>query len=219
MSLCGAGPVLKNPPANGGGNPFGDFYVGVGNLGFVGGPITEPHGDYQAGDILFCTQHSQSLLGYSALTGNALGWNMFIRVATGTAADNVASFVGGLCRQIYAFRNNASYSRNGSTGPCSVNFTSRTNMPYPACDAIFSEDADIVFYAGQKFIDDPVFVSEGDGDFVKTAERIGGSFLCIIGIAFNLSNPQDILEGDFSYGTSDDAAVDSMVFRNGVNIL
>lgn len=204
---------------------LGNFYVGAGNFTWVNNGDALPPAGYQAGDFLYVPNTSSTLAGWSALTGTGTtgSFKVFGRVATGDSNDNIPSSQSGVGRQIFATRDNASYTRNGTYQKRSIIAATQTNFPFPeelAYDFAGPGDASFIIYAGRKQMTTATFVNPGDTGMTETGQRVRTSpgLIVIIGIAFQLSR-LDIPQADASYGLVQSSSLHTTVFRQSVNIL
>lgn len=219
MTRCLPGPIMKAAPISGG-NPFGDFFVGLGTIGGVGFADAIPHPDYQSGDILYVLNGS-SLLGWSLVHSvPAANFAMFVRVATGTSADNIPSSSGGFIRQIVATRNNASFSKSGSGVMNSYGTGGLNTIPVPANNFnIVLGDASFIMYAGIKTgMTSAVDILPGDVDMEITGTRILSSIISFVGIGFQAANA-NIPQANTAYSVVEVGTPFTNTFRQQINIL
>ncbi len=193
---------------------FGSFYVGVGNVGTNSGGGTDanaPSGT-QSGDKLYALlTRTTAPTGWSGSYAVANNMNLFSRTASGTSADNLAGSDCGVLTQIFAFRDNASYTIHSTVEAQGV-YGSQTAMPMPANNAVSASRAAFIIYGGWKTCSSPSSIDPGSVDMTESGERLSSSVAGIIGYK-EQSSSTNVAEANVTYATEQSSQPFTSTYR------
>ena len=196
--------------------PFSGFFIGFGNVGWGGGDICIPHPDTQVGDFLFVGNTSSTLSGYTVLQAvPILTFTPFIRTATLTAQDNIASGIGGVIRQIYTVRSPGGGFTNAGFSVSSFNTPLQTTLPVPAQSA-GAEDHAIIRYQGWRNLTTATSFAKGAVDMEVEGTRIATPFLAFVGYKFQTVSAS-VTQENTIYSVVESGTPMSNTFRHGIN--
>lgn len=208
------------PPLFGGAAalPFSGFFIGFGNVGWGGGDVCIPHPDTQVGDFLFVGNTSASLSNWSVLQSvPILTFTPFIRTATLTAQDNIASGLAGVIRQIYTVRSPGGGFTNAGFSVSTFNTPLQTTLPVPA-QAAGAEDHAIIRYQGWRNLTSADSFDKGNVDMQVEGTRIATPFLAFVGYKFQTVSAS-VTQENTNYATVESGTPMSNTFRHGINTI
>ena len=197
-------------------NIFPGFFIGFGNVGWGGGDICIPHPDTQVGDFLFVGNTSSSFTNWTVLQSvPILTFTPFIRTATLTAADNIASGLAGIIRQIYTVRSPGGGFTNAGFAVSTFNTPLQLTFPVPA-QAAGAEDHAIIRYQGWRSLATATSIAEGAVDMTIEGTRIDTPILAFVGYKFQ-SVSASVPEANTLYADVESGTPMSNTFRHGIN--
>ena len=189
-------------------------------MGWGGGAECIPHPDTQVGDFLFVGNTTGALANYTLIQSVGLfNFTPFIRTATLTAADNIASGTSGILRQIYTVRSPGGGFTNAGFAVASMPIAAQIPFPMPAQPAA-AEDHAIIRYQGWKNLDlgTSISVDEGAVDMTVTGSRFGDRINAIMGYKFQAVSAS-VPEADLNYSIEDSITPWSNTFRHQINTI